>query len=131
MPTGPALYSGLQTRRPLLIAFYHVEKTGGSAVMKWLHKMANNKTHEPRLTSLFDFTHTTCFFAISLCRILLHSRTLAGHGSHRICRRRTEALQTLDMMAHGIDNVCIHQDSYLYGFILLLEKETTEHCRPL
>lgn len=49
--------------------FYHVEKTGGSAVMRWLHKMANTKDgkltgQKPRLTSLMDFTHTSCFFAL-------------------------------------------------------------------
>ena len=68
LPTGPARYSGLEVRHPLLFIFYHVEKTGGSAVMKWLHKMVSthDKTlHElsPRLTSLFDFTHTSCLFA--------------------------------------------------------------------
>lgn len=62
LPTGPARYSGLEARRPLALVFYHVEKTGGSAVMKWLHKMANRP--EPRLTSLFDFTQTSCFFAL-------------------------------------------------------------------
>jgi hypothetical protein len=30
--------------------------------MKWLHKMANKENS--RLTSLFDFTHTSCFFAL-------------------------------------------------------------------
>ena len=77
LPTGPARYSGLVVERPLLILFYHVEKTGGSAVMKYLHKMANRPAenaksrpqataHEnrPRLTSLMDFTHTSCFFAL-------------------------------------------------------------------
>lgn len=68
LPTGPARYSGLEVAAPLLLVFYHVEKTGGSAVMKWLHKMVS--THDkklldltPRLTSLFDFTHTSCLFA--------------------------------------------------------------------
>ena len=32
--------------RPILLIFYHVEKTGGSAVMKWLHKMASAKEWE-------------------------------------------------------------------------------------
>ena len=68
LPTGPARWSGLVVPRPLLVVFYHVEKTGGSAVMKWLHKMASTKDKvrgvmTPRLTSLFDFTHTSCLFA--------------------------------------------------------------------
>ena len=65
LPTGSARYTGLRVEKPLLLIFYHVEKTGGSAVMKWLHKMANNKSvQEPRLTSLFDFTHSTCFLSL-------------------------------------------------------------------
>ena len=33
--------------------------------MKWLHKMANHRGNDPaRLTSLMDFTHTSCFFAL-------------------------------------------------------------------
>ena len=32
--------------------------------MKWLHKMANNKKEEARLTTLMDFTHTSCFFSM-------------------------------------------------------------------
>lgn len=76
LPTGPARWSGLEVSRPILVVFYHLEKTGGTAVMKWLHKMANTKhvekrrgvtimKHEqPRLTSLMDFTHTSCFFAL-------------------------------------------------------------------
>ena len=58
LPTGPARWSGLQVQRPRLIVFYHVEKTGGTAVMKYLHKMANNKSssNPARLTSLMDFT---------------------------------------------------------------------------
>ena len=68
LPTGPARWSGLETQRPILLVFYHVEKTAGSAVMKWLHKMASTKDKvrgvmTPRLTSLFDFTHTSCLFA--------------------------------------------------------------------
>ena len=65
LPTGPARWSGLEVQQPLLILFYHVEKTGGTAVMKYLHKMANSKKGvAPRLTSLMDFTHTSCFFAL-------------------------------------------------------------------
>jgi hypothetical protein len=70
LPTGPARWSGLESDRPRLVLFYHVEKTGGTAVMKWLHKMANTrdkKTRQPetpRLTSLMDFTHSSCFFAL-------------------------------------------------------------------
>jgi hypothetical protein len=63
LPTGPARWSGLEVDRPRLVIFYHVEKTGGSAVMKWLHKMANS-AGGARLTSLMDFTHTSCFFAM-------------------------------------------------------------------
>ena len=62
LPTGPARWSGLVSERPRLILFYHIEKTGGSAVMKWLHKMAS--LPDARLTSLMDFTHTSCFFAL-------------------------------------------------------------------
>jgi len=70
LPTGPARWSGLQTDRPLLLIFYHVEKTGGTAVMKYLHKMANvrdkktKRLETPRLTSLMDFTHTSCMFSL-------------------------------------------------------------------
>lgn len=65
LPTGPARWSGLEVDRPLLILFYHVEKTGGSAAMKYLHKMVNNDGEvHARLTSLMDFTQTTCFFAL-------------------------------------------------------------------
>ena len=67
LPTGPARWSGLEVSRPRLILFYHVEKTGGTAVMKWLHKMASYQLTNPnysRLTSLMDFTHTSCFFSL-------------------------------------------------------------------
>ena len=70
LPTGPARWSGLQTDRPLLLIFYHVEKTGGTAVMKYLHKMANvrdkktKRLETPRLTPLMDFTHTSCMFSL-------------------------------------------------------------------
>lgn len=61
LPTGPAKHTGLVVQRPTLLVFYHVEKTGGSAVMKWLHRM----TRAPaRLSMLMDFTHTSCFFAM-------------------------------------------------------------------
>lgn len=68
LPTGPARYSGLEVDTPFLFLFYHVEKTAGSAVMKWLHKLVS--THDrnlgnltPRLTSLYDFTHTSCLLS--------------------------------------------------------------------
>ena len=40
-----------------------IEKTAGSAVMKWLQKLT---TPPERLTYLFDFTLTACFFAMYL-----------------------------------------------------------------
>ena len=62
LPTGPARYSGLRTERPLLFFFYHVEKTGGSAVMKWLYKAAMNVP--ATLTLLLDLTHTSCLLSM-------------------------------------------------------------------
>ena len=36
LPMGPAKFSGLKVARPSALAFFHIEKTAGSAVMKWL-----------------------------------------------------------------------------------------------
>jgi hypothetical protein len=57
---SPARYTGLRSDRPVALIAYHMEKTGGSALMKWLHKYV--KPEEPRLTSLWDYAHTFCFF---------------------------------------------------------------------
>ena len=40
-----------------------VEKTGGSGVMKWLHKQVN-RGNSTQLSALFDFCQTSCFFAL-------------------------------------------------------------------
>ena len=58
----PAKYTGLRSDRPVALIAYHMEKTGGSALMKWLHKYV--KPEEPRLTSLWDYAHTFCFFGL-------------------------------------------------------------------
>ena len=59
---SPAKYTGLRSERPVALIAYHMEKTGGSALMKWLHKYV--KPEEPRLTSLWDYAHTFCFFGL-------------------------------------------------------------------
>jgi len=59
----PAKFTALRTERPVALVSYHMEKTGGSAVMKWLHKHAKEDA-SPRLTSLFDYAHTFCFFGL-------------------------------------------------------------------
>ena len=58
----PAKYSGYRSPRPVALIAYHMEKTGGSALMKWLHKHV--RPEQPRLTSLFDYAHTFCFFGL-------------------------------------------------------------------
>lgn len=54
-------HSGLEVDTPSLLIGYHIEKTAGSALMKWLHKQVNAPA---RLTSLFDYMCTNCFFAL-------------------------------------------------------------------
>ena len=54
-------HSFLHSSRPMLLVGYHIEKTAGSALMKWLHKQANAPA---RLTCLFDYMTTNCFFAL-------------------------------------------------------------------
>ena len=69
--------------RPVAALIYHTEKTGGSAVMKWLHKQVGCRLGRGpmegqticrasplddglprRLGAAWPFTHSTCFFAL-------------------------------------------------------------------
>ena len=54
-------HSHLVVSTPSLLIGYHIEKTAGSALMKWLHKQVNEPA---RLTCLFDYMCTNCFFAL-------------------------------------------------------------------
>ena len=54
-------HSHLVVSTPSLLIGYHIEKTAGSALMKWLHKQVNEPA---RLTCLFDYMTTNCFFAL-------------------------------------------------------------------
>jgi len=46
---------------PSVVLLYHIEKTGGSAVMKWLKR----QTHAPsRLAAVYSYSQTSCFFAL-------------------------------------------------------------------
>ena len=58
----PAKYTALRTERPVALVSYHMEKTGGSAVMKWLYKGVMNRP--ATLTLLLDLTHTSCLLAM-------------------------------------------------------------------
>ena len=49
------------TANPSVILLFHIEKTGGSAVMKWLKR----QLHPPaRLTAVFSYTQSSCFFGL-------------------------------------------------------------------
>ena len=62
MPTGPARRSNLTVTAPTAVLLFHIEKTGGSAVMKWL--MKNTLAQPPRLSYLFDFVQTACWLSL-------------------------------------------------------------------
>ena len=62
MPTGPARRSNLTVTTPTAVLLFHIEKTGGSAVMKWL--MKNTLAQPPRLSYLFDFVQTACWLSL-------------------------------------------------------------------
>ena len=46
---------------PSLLLLYHIEKTGGSSVFRWLQRQMREP---PRLSALFAYGQTSCFFAM-------------------------------------------------------------------
>lgn len=51
----------LRVEKPSLLLLYHIEKTGGSSVFRWLQRQMREP---PRLTALFAYGQTSCFFAM-------------------------------------------------------------------
>ena len=53
--------SSLLVPAPSLLLLYHIEKTGGSSVFRWLQRQMREP---PRLSALFAYGQTSCFFAM-------------------------------------------------------------------
>ena len=53
--------STLLVPAPSLLLLYHIEKTGGSSVFRWLQRQMREP---PRLSALFAYGQTSCFFAM-------------------------------------------------------------------
>ena len=53
--------SSLLVPAPSLLLLYHIEKTGGSSVFRWLQRQMREP---PRLSALFAYGQTSCFFAL-------------------------------------------------------------------
>ena len=53
--------TALRVPQPSLLLLYHIEKTGGSSVFRWLQRQMREP---PRLTALFAYGQTSCFFSM-------------------------------------------------------------------